>query len=61
MGRNSQFLKGTAETLRRIANEADKNYVEAEAALTDLEAREARVAQRETVDVTGKYPALEGR
>ena len=61
MGRQSQFLKSTAETLRRIANEADKNYAKAEEALTEGEAREARAAQRETEGLDATFPALRGR
>ena len=61
MGKNSTFLKSTAESLRRIANEADKNYAKAEEALTEAEAREARTAQREAGDLSDRYPALRGR
>jgi len=47
--------------LRRIANEADKNYDKAEEALSEGEAREARAAQRETGDLGATFPALRGR
>ena len=61
MGKQSQFLKTTADTLRRIANEADKNYDKAEEALSEGEAREARAAQRATGDLGSKYPAMRNR
>ncbi len=61
MGKQSQFLKSTADTLRRIANEADKNYDKAEAAMVDVEDRKARVAEREAADLAARYPALKGR
>ncbi len=61
MGKQSQFLKSTADTLRRIATEADKNYDKAEEALSEGEAREARAAQRETGDLGATFPALRGR
>lgn len=61
MGKNSTFLKSTADTLRRIANEADKNYAKAEEALSDAEASEARTAQREAGDLSDRCPALRGR
>lgn len=61
MGTHSQFLRGTAETLRRIATEADQNFAEAEQALDDEEARTARQDAREHADLAAKYPALERR
>ena len=61
MGKNGAFLKGTAETLRRIANEAEKNYDKAEAALIEADDREARMAERDKADLSARYPALKAR
>jgi hypothetical protein len=61
MGAHSQFVRGTAETLRRIANEADKNYDGALDALDDAEDRQARRIARERAEATAKFSQLRDR
>ncbi|MDP1793774.1 MAG: hypothetical protein Q8K63_06510 [Acidimicrobiales bacterium] len=61
MGKHTEFVKGTAATLRRIADEAQANFTKAEAALTEAETASARTNQRESEEVGAIFPALRNR
>lgn len=56
-GRRSQYLTGTRDTMRKVADEAQARSLAAEDALATLEDREARRAGR----TKGLPPAFEGR
>jgi hypothetical protein len=58
MGKHASFLKGTAETLRRIAAEGEKSYGEAADAIDQAEERNERLDAKQKADLAAKYPAL---
>ncbi len=56
MGKHSDYLRGTASTMRRVANEGSKNFTSAEEAITATETADARQDAAHRADLAAKYP-----
>ncbi len=61
MGKHADYLRGTAAELRRVAKESEKNFGEAEEAVTAAEEHHNRQDAREATALAAKFPALERR
>ncbi|HVX19217.1 MAG TPA: hypothetical protein VHA73_14400 [Acidimicrobiales bacterium] len=59
MGKHADYLRGTASTMRRVANEGAKNFISAEEAIGATEQAEARQDAAERSDLVAKFPQLD--
>ncbi len=59
MGKHADYLRGTASTMRRVTNEASKNFTAAEAAASAADQAEARQDAAERADLAAKFPQLD--
>ncbi len=59
MGKHADYLRGTARTMRRVTDEAAKNFTSAEAAASAADQADARQDASERADLGAKFPQLD--